>query len=118
MLTLSATPIPRTLQMSLSGLKDLSLIVTPPAGRQEVLVSVGLLDEDVIVKAIGEELARGGQIFVVVPFIREVQPAASRILTLMRKQIVNVRVLQAHGQHEDLEDRIEAFAAGEVIILF
>ena len=77
-LTLSATPIPRTLQMSMANLRDLSLMNTAPVGRREVNVSVSDEDNNVIRSAIVEELKRGGQVFVVVPFVRDVGPTHER----------------------------------------
>ena len=63
MLSLSATPIPRTLQMSLAGLRDISVIETPPEGRRPVRTYVGPYDEDLVARAIERELERGGQAF-------------------------------------------------------
>ena len=63
MLSLSATPIPRTLQMSLAGLRDISVIETPPEGRRPVRTYVGPYDEDLVRHAIERELERGGQAF-------------------------------------------------------
>ena len=77
-LTLSATPIPRTLQMSMANLRDLSLMNTPPIGRKEVNVSVGDECGDVMKRAIEAELRRGGQVFVVVPFVADVTPTHHR----------------------------------------
>ena len=77
-LTLSATPIPRTLQMSMANLRDLSLMNTAPVGRREVNVSVSDEDNRVIRNAIVDELKRGGQVFVVVPFVRDVGPTHDR----------------------------------------
>ena len=112
-LTLSATPIPRTLQMSLSGLRDLSLMNSPPKGRKEVNVTVGQEDPAVMRDAISREVARGGQVFAVVPFVRDVGPTAARLEEL----VPGLRVIEAHGQHDDLEDRIDAFSAGRADVL-
>lgn len=112
-LTLSATPIPRTLQMSLSGLRDLSLMNSPPKGRREVNVTVCMDDTEVMRTAIENEVDRGGQVFVVVPFVRDVCTVTARL-----KEIIDgLRVIEAHGQHDDLEDRIDAFSAGEADVL-
>jgi len=113
-LTLSATPIPRTLQLASSGLKDLSIMSAAPEGRLEVKVSVGFDNDVVITKAITDEISRGGQVFVVVPFVRDIDPAKARLLSLLP----NVKVIEAHGQHDDLETRIEAFTArrGDVLL--
>ena len=110
-LTLSATPIPRTLQLALTGLRDLSLIVTPPAGRKEVKVHVGFSDDKLIQSAIQQEVDRGGQVFCVVPFVRDVEPVAKRLRQMFEEDI---GIIEAHGQHVDLEDRIDAFSSGKV----
>jgi transcription-repair coupling factor (superfamily II helicase) len=78
-LTLSATPIPRTLQMSMANLRDLSLMNTAPVGRKEVSVTVSMEDDDMIKKAIEKELERNGQIFVVVPFVSDVNPTHMKL---------------------------------------
>lgn len=113
-LTLSATPIPRTLQLASSGLKDLSLMTAAPKGRLEVKVSVGFDDDLVIMRAIKDEISRDGQVFVVVPFVRDIDPTKAKLLRLLP----TLRVIEAHGQHDDLESRIEAFIArkGDVLL--
>ena len=110
-LTLSATPIPRTLQMSLAGLRDLSLVNTPPVGRKEVKVTVSEDSDEIMVEAINAELGRGGQVFVVVPFVRDVARTRKRVEELLPGRAV---VMEAHGEHEDLEDRIEQFGDRKV----
>lgn len=112
-LTLSATPIPRTLQMSLTGLRDFSLMNSPPSGRKEVKVKVGRDEDEVIVCAIADEIKREGQVFVVVPFVSDVGPTCNRIMGL----ISGIRVIDAHGRHEDLEDRIDAFSRRQADVL-
>ena len=104
-LTLSATPIPRTMQMSLSGVRDMSLILTPPDERRPVEVHVGEWDPDVVSAAIRYELARGGQVYYV---SNRVHAAAGE-----------ARVGVAHGQmtKEELEQVMEEFAAGELDVL-
>lgn len=84
-LTLSATPIPRTLQMSLSGMRDFSSMTSAPVGRKEVIVEVvsGINDE-VLKSAITNELKRDGQVFVVVPFVQDVTPTREKIYELFR----------------------------------
>ncbi|KAJ1430859.1 P-loop containing nucleoside triphosphate hydrolase protein, partial [Ochromonadaceae sp. CCMP2298] len=109
-LTLSATPIPRTLQMSLSGLRDFSMMRSPPKGRREVQVFVG--PEGGVVEMV-REIKRGGQVFVVVPFVKMVAETTERLQAL----IPGVRVIEAHGRHEDLEDRIDAFVKQEADVL-
>lgn len=112
-LTLSATPIPRTLQMSLTGLRDFSLMNSPPSGRKEVKVTVGRDEDEVIISAITQEIGREGQVFVVVPFVSDVRPTCERIEDL----VAGVRVIEAHGRHEDLEDRIDAFSRRQADVL-
>ena len=112
-LTLSATPIPRTLQISLSGLRDLSLMNSPPTGRKEVKVRVGPDLDSTIVNAIEQERARSGQVFVVVPFVKDVAPTTNRLL----HRIPGLRVIEAHGRHTDLEDRIDRFSSREADVL-
>ena len=113
-LTLSATPIPRTMQMALTGLRDLSLVNTPPSGRKEVKVDVCVDNKEVIKAAIARELEREGQVFVVVPFINDVTETRERIEKLMGDKVA---CIEAHGRHEDLETRIDAFSSRKVGIL-
>eukprot|EP01035_Chromulina_nebulosa_P017289 gene17289-22825_t len=112
-LTLSATPIPRTLQLSLTKLKDLSIIVTPPIGRKEVKVEVNLDTDEIIFNSIMKEVHRKGQVFVIVPFIKHMNSLLHRITNILP----NIKIIDAHGRHDDLEDRIDAFAAGEADVL-
>jgi transcription-repair coupling factor (superfamily II helicase) len=112
-LTLSATPIPRTLQMSLTGLRDFSLMNSPPAGRKAVNVTVCRDQDAVLVDAIAFELARDGQVFIVVPFVADVDPTCSRLQQLMP----DVSIIDAHGRHDDLEDRIDQFSRREADVL-
>ena len=93
-LTLSATPIPRTLYMATSGLRDLSLIQTPPAQRSAIRTEVMRFDEDVIREAISRELHRGGQVFVVHNRVQSIETMAERI----RRLAPGIEVLVAHGQ--------------------
>ena len=112
-LTLSATPIPRTLQMSLTGMRDFSLMMTPPQGRKEVVVKVTDIDEDIIRTAVRKELQRQGQVFVVVPFVANVTTTHK----LLKKLLPDVLFEEAHGRHTDLEARIDRFSAQEVQVL-
>ena len=112
-LTLSATPIPRTLQLSLSGMRDLSLMMTPPEGRKEVKVYVSDLDRRVISAALTKEIGRNGQIFVVVPFVSNVTTTR----TMIKEMMPNVTCIEAHGRHPDLEARIDRFSAQEAQVL-
>ncbi|MGH2704351.1 MAG: transcription-repair coupling factor [Actinomycetota bacterium] len=98
-LTLSATPIPRTLEMSLTGVRDMSLVDTPPADRRPVLTYVGTYDERMVVAAIRRELARDGQVFVVHNRVRSIEGAARRIQGL----VPDARVEVAHGQMSEAE---------------
>ena len=99
--------------MASSGLKDLSQMSSPPNGRKEVKVSVGVENPNLIVNAIREELKRGGQVFVVVPFIKDINPTRDKLNNLLPE----VKIIDAHGQHDDLELRIDAFIAGKADIL-
>ena len=82
-LALSATPIPRTLQMSLAGLRDISVIETPPEGRRPVRTYVGPYDEDLVRKAIEREVERGGQAFVLHNRIDSLPETAERLRALV-----------------------------------
>jgi len=93
-LTLSATPIPRTLQMSLSGVKELSIIATPPADRMAVRNYVMPYDQVIIREAILREYNRGGRIFFVVPRIQDL----AQLYDKLTKQIPEVKIEIAHGQ--------------------
>jgi transcription-repair coupling factor (superfamily II helicase) len=93
-LTLSATPIPRTLQMAVTGLRDLSLITTPPVDRRAVRTFVTSYDDQVLKEAIGRELSRGGQVFYVYNRIEGIYERAERL----RKLFPEARIAVAHGQ--------------------
>ena len=93
-LSLSATPIPRTLQMSLAGLRDISVIETPPEGRRPVRTYVGEYDEDLVRRAIERELARKGQTFFLHNRVDTIDETAERI----RAMCPSARVSVAHGQ--------------------
>ena len=114
-LTLSATPIPRTMQMGLSGVRDMSLILTPPDYRRPVEVHVGEWDPDVVSDAIRREMARGGQIYYVSNRVRSIDEAVKRVQAASGEARVGV----AHGKmtKEQLEDVMENFAAGELDVL-
>jgi transcription-repair coupling factor (superfamily II helicase) len=96
-LTLSATPIPRTLHMSLLGMREISLISTPPVDRLAVRTYVTRISDVVIAEGISREMARGGQVFYVVPRIQGIEEHARRI----RELVPEARVLVAHGQMPD-----------------
>ena len=114
-LTLSATPIPRTLYMSLSGVREMSLITTPPPLRRPIKTHLSPLDNEIIRSAISQEIDRGGQIFYIVPRIKGIEEVAEKI----KRMIPNVKLLIAHGQMEEgvLENAMLAFNAGEADIL-
>ena len=115
MLTLSATPIPRTMQMSLSGVRDMSLILTPPDNRRPVEVHVGEWDVDVVSMAIRREIQRGGQVYYVSNRVRTIEEAVSRVGEAANEARVGV----AHGQmsKEQLERVMEDFSAGKIDVL-
>lgn len=114
-LTLSATPIPRTMQMGLSGVRDMSLILTPPDDRRPVEVHVGEWDPDVVSDAIRREMARGGQIYYISNRVRSIDEAVKRVQAAAGEARVGV----AHGKmtKEQLEDVMENFSAGELDVL-
>lgn len=93
-LTLSATPIPRTLEMSLTGIRDLSMITTPPENRQPILTYVHEYDERAVAEAIRRELLREGQVFFVHNRVRDLEHVADRI----RDLVPEARIVTAHGQ--------------------
>ena len=100
-LTLTATPIPRTLHFSLMGARDLSVIATPPPNRQPVTTEVQTFEEEVIRDAISYELRRGGQVFFVHNRVGEIDSIANLILKL----VPDARVIGAHGQMDG--DKLE-----------
>jgi transcription-repair coupling factor (superfamily II helicase) len=110
-LALSATPIPRTLQMSLAGLRDISTIETPPEGRRPVRTYVGPYDEDLVAKAINRELERGGQAF----FLHNRIDSLPEVVERLRGLVPGARFLEAHGQMDEkqLEDTMLGFLRGD-----
>ncbi len=114
-LTLTATPIPRTLHLSLAGLRDLTLIETPPRDRSPILTFVEPWDDGLLEEAFARELDRGGQVFVVHNRIETIETIAERVRHLAPRAKVGV----AHGQmaSEPLEAVMRGFVAGEVDIL-
>ncbi len=114
-LAMSATPIPRTLQMSLAGLRDISVIETPPEGRRPVRTYVGPYDDDLVKKAISREVERGGQAFVLHNRIDSLFEVAERL----RGLVPGARFLEAHGQMDEqqLEETMLAFLRGEADVL-
>jgi transcription-repair coupling factor (superfamily II helicase) len=114
-LALSATPIPRTLHMSLSGLRDISIIETPPTGRRPVRTTVGEYDEELITAALVREHARGGQAFYLHNRVESIDEAREKLEELCP----SLRFLVAHGQmsEKELEERMHAFLAGDADVL-
>ncbi len=114
-LTLSATPIPRTLEMSLVGIRDLSLLQTPPADRQPILTFVGEYDERVAVEAIRRELLREGQVFWVHNRVNTIDQCAGRL----RELVPEARIAVAHGQMDEgsLEQVVVDFWEGRFDVL-
>jgi transcription-repair coupling factor (superfamily II helicase) len=114
-LSLSATPIPRTLQMSLAGLRDISVIETPPEGRRPIHTYVGEYDEELVKTAIERELARGGQAFFLHDRVETIEETGERLRSL----VPTARVLVAHGQMEasKLERTMIDFLRGNADVL-
>ncbi|MEL6937101.1 MAG: transcription-repair coupling factor, partial [Cyanobacteria bacterium J06607_17] len=114
-LTLSATPIPRTLYMSLSGVREMSLITTPPPSRRPIMTHLAPFDPEKVRAAIRQELDRGGQVFYVVPRVEGIEEIAARI----REMIPTIRLAVAHGQMQEgeLEATMLAFSSGEADLM-
>ncbi len=114
-LLLSATPIPRTLNLALSGLKDISIMETPPEGRQSVKTYVTIFRRETLKRAISKELARGGSIFVVQNRIEGLEELAESIKSMFPKAKVEI----AHGRMDSshLEEIMYKFFKGKVDIL-
>ena len=114
-LSMSATPIPRTLHMSLTGLREISLIETPPKNRLAIETVVAPWSDELIATAIQFELRRGGQVYVVHNRVESIQPIAERIRAL----VPDARVGVGHGQMTDegLEQVMVAFMDGRVDVL-
>ena len=114
-LTLTATPIPRTLEMSLTGIRDLTLLNTPPADRQPILTYVGEYDERAVAEAIRRELLREGQVFFVHNRVQDIEDVSRHI----RELVPEARVAVAHGQMDEgtLEQVVIDFWEGEYDVL-
>ncbi len=114
-LTLTASPIPRTLEMSLTGIRDLTLLNTPPAERQPILTYVGEYDERAAAEAIRRELLREGQVFFVHNRVRDIEKRAAEI----RGLVPEARVVVAHGQMDEgtLEKVVYDFWEGRYDVL-
>ena len=115
MLTLTATPIPRTLQMAMSGLRELSTIQTPPVDRLAVRTYVMEWDEMVMREALLREHHRGGQSFIVVPRIADM----AELQDWLHEHVPEVKVITAHGQMSptEVEERMSAFYEGKYEVL-
>src|SRR5439155_18677253 len=100
-LTMSATPIPRTLEMAFAGIREMSTVDTPPEDRQPVLTYVGPWDGDMALAAVRRELLRGGQVFWVHNRVETIERAAGRL----REALPDARIATAHGEMD--EERLE-----------
>jgi transcription-repair coupling factor (superfamily II helicase) len=114
-LTMSATPIPRTLEMSMTGIREMSTILTPPEDRHPVLTYVGAQDDRHVAAAIRRELLRDGQVFYVHNRVKSIEDAAAHI----RELVPEARVVVAHGQmsEEQLETTVQGFWDREFDVL-
>ncbi|MGA6926121.1 MAG: transcription-repair coupling factor [Desulfosarcina sp.] len=114
-LALTATPIPRTLHLSMMGIRDISVISTPPEQRHAIITYVCEFDETVVAEAIRGELARGGQIF----FVHNNVHSIDRMAAFLQEQVPEVRLAVAHGQmaEDDLEAVMLRFMNREIDLL-
>ncbi len=114
-LTLSATPIPRTLHMSLAGMRDISVIETPPEGRRPIRTHVGEYDEELVRSALMRESERGGQSFYLHNRVETIEECAEKL----RQLCPALRFLVGHGQlpERELEERMLSFIQGDADVL-
>jgi transcription-repair coupling factor (superfamily II helicase) len=114
-LTLSATPIPRTLHLSLAGMRDISIIETPPEGRRPIRTTVGEYDEELVKLALEREAGRDGQAFFLHNRVETIEERAAQLQQLCP----GLRFLVAHGQmrERELEERMHAFLRGDADVL-
>ena len=114
-LTLSATPIPRTLHLSLAGMRDISIIETPPEGRRPIRTTVGEYDEELVKLALEREAERGGQAFYLHNRVETIEERAEHL----RQVCPGLRFLVAHGQmrEKELEEKMHAFLRGDADVL-
>ncbi len=114
-LALTATPIPRTLHLSMMGIRDISIISTPPEQRHAIITYVCEFDDTIISEAIRSELARGGQIF----FVHNNVHAIDRMAAYLQENVPEVRLAVAHGQmaEDDLEAVMRRFMSREIDML-
>ena len=112
-LSLSATPIPRTMYMCMAGIRAMSTLATPPEGRLAVQTNVMERDDDAVLRAIKEEMARGGQVFYVVPRVEMVE----KEVEMLTSALPDARVDFAYSGIRDLEQRIVDFTLGNTDVL-
>jgi len=114
-LTLTATPIPRTLHLALAGLRNLTMIATPPRDRSPVLTFIEPWDDDLLLEAIARELDRGGQVFFVHNRIETIDAIGARVARLATR----ARIAIAHGKmrERELDHVMRRFVAGEIDVL-
>ena len=114
-LTLSATPIPRTLHLSLAGMRDISIIETPPEGRRPIRTTVGEYDEELVKLALEREVERNGQAFYLHNRVETIEEAAEKL----RQLSPSLRFLVAHGQmrEKELEEKMHTFLRGDADVL-
>ncbi|KQT35435.1 DEAD/DEAH box helicase [Sphingomonas sp. Leaf412] len=114
-LTMSATPIPRTLQSAMVGLRQMSIIATPPARRQPIRTAVSAFQPETLRAALLHERSRGGQSFVVVPRIADMAPLAKTLATL----VPELEILEAHGKlpAAEIDEAMVRFAGGDGDVL-
>jgi transcription-repair coupling factor (superfamily II helicase) len=114
-LTLTATPIPRTLHMAMLGLRDISNLSTPPRNRRAIQTKVARASDDLLRRAILREISRAGQVFIVHPRVRDIHELAERIQSLAPE----ARIAVGHGQMggDELEDVMGAFLRAEIDVL-
>jgi transcription-repair coupling factor (superfamily II helicase) len=114
-LSLSATPIPRTLYMSLLKIRDMSLLTTPPIERLPIKTFIQQYDEGLVVKAIKEEVARAGQVF----YLHNRIETLDEVVRFLRADLPGVIIESAHGQmdSDELEDTMRRFLSGGIQVL-
>jgi transcription-repair coupling factor (superfamily II helicase) len=114
-LAMSATPVPRTLQLSLAGVRDLSVIETPPKDRMAVETAILPFTKELVREAIEFEIERGGQVYYVYNRVESIE----KILTFLRETVPGVRVTVGHGQlpEDELSRRMHAFTRGDFDVL-
>lgn len=112
-MTMTATPIPRTLQMAISGIRDLSIIASPPMDRLPVKTYVSHFEEDLLKKAVMREISRGGQVFIVSPRVEFIDELYSKFSQMFPKNIIQT----VHGKTANIEEIITDFCDQKIDIL-